>query len=327
MEPNAAERNPVDRSTPPAVDPGAPPLEAPGDRVIDYYTGELGKKVLDSLRTRVEAGKFGPALALLAPSGGQTGSAATPTVSSPPPVRDSFVDPLANPSTTAASTPKLEDRKMSPLMPGVVFIGQGRQRDLLAKARQEGLELLVLLDVGVTTTRTQTINKTKFILLDVSTGKPHFTSRELNAYRIETLRKDPKNKEPDPVDDTVTRLADAIEKNYALSPLPAGLNAQSASNRVTKLAESKPDDMLETLAELTLYGYKQLVTPEQLKPAFEKLIGAAEGAKLVGPPVEQREALSKLLPKIEPSAPASTTATDQSFQPAPPQPPARTIDD
>jgi hypothetical protein len=140
------------------------------------------------------------------------------------------------------------------------------------------------------------------MLMDVASGKSVHTSSKLNAVLVENIRKD--GKKADPVEEVMEKFFDAVDKTYTLDDMPDA-PASAVAGRVAKLAEAKPDDVLETMVEIAYWHKKGLLKDAEALAAYEKLIGP-EGAKLLSPsPFDRAEALAKVVPQ----AGAAGTAT------------------
>lgn len=264
--------------TPNGTDSGAPQPGSAPSTVIDYYTSEIGPRILEGLQVRHEQGSFGDVLTLFA-SSGATGS--SPVAPAGPVFGEQR--PGARRSTT------------QPIVPGIVFLGVGKAPELLKKARAEGLDALIVFDVDVKATRTAVVNTTRLNLIEVSKNAALYTPLPLNAITVEKARQD--GKADDPVDTAIEKFFEAVDSSLVLEDLPANLPAEAVAARVAKIASSSPESKLGTLVEIVFWQDQGLLDEAKAKEAFETLLGPEQGAKMAGSDDERREVIDRLLPR------------------------------
>jgi hypothetical protein len=267
-----------------ATDPAAPQANAPPTKVIDYYTAELGTKLVEGLRTRVDDGQFGEVLKAYGPNAG-----GAPGVPGQGPIGVGIG--VGDPNGAAAKA--LAGKPMA-IVPGVVFVGMERggtasQRDLINRAKQEQLDVLVIFDVNVSPTRTTVQNSTKIMLYDLSKGESLHASKILKNVVVEAARKDAKG---DPVEEVIERFFTVVDSTFKLEDLPAALNEGNVTARVQKLTDSPPTNKLATLLEIAFWQDRGLLSAENAQAATEKILGPA-----ASDPAKRKAAIEKLLPK------------------------------
>lgn len=263
-------------------DPSAPQPGAPPQTVLEYYTGELGTKLLDGLRTRSEQGQFGEVLKLIAGTPGVNANTSSPPV-------DRNGKPIV---------PKVQS-----LAPGIVFLGQGKDKDLLAKAKEEELDALIVFAVGVQPSRTVVTNTTKMIVYDVAKGTEVFESKAIKATVVEIVRKEGKGN--DPVDEMMEKFFATLDGNYKVGELPATATPDKAAIFANKLAESASANKLPILLAILFFQDKASMPAADAKVAFEKLMGPEIAVQLLGDVPSRQKAIAPLLPKLPagPNAP------------------------
>lgn len=275
--PQAGQTPPQNNSGQQGGDPNMPKPDAPPLTVLDYFTAELGTKIVDGLRTRVDVGQFGDVLNQY---------------------RDG--SPVAPPADDAN---KAAVFKPSMIAPGVVFIGVERggaagQKELMTTAKKEGLDALVIFDINVSPSRNFIGNNTKMMLWDVSKNEALHSSKILKNTAVEVARKEAKG--TDPVEEVMERFFAVVDATYMLDDLPMQLNETNVAARVQKLTETPPAEKLPLLLEITFWQQRGLLSPESAAVAYEKLLGP-DGAKLLGTPEERMSVMKKLLPKTGPA--------------------------
>lgn len=267
----------------PGGDPNAPQPGSPPNTVLDYYTTELGTRLVDGLKTRIEQAQFGEVLQLIV----NTPAAAFNPGGFNPAGGAQIGGPNAGRPQAAPKT--------QPLMPGVMFLGVGKEKELLAKAKEEGLDALILYEIKVEPTRTVVVNTTKLTIYDVTKGTETGGSKVIKTNVVEAARKEKKG--VDPVDDAFEKLFASMDTTYKMGDLPANIMPVHIAARVTKLADSAPENRLPVLLEIAFYQTKGLITEEEMSAAFAKLLGPEVSKELVGTPAERQKAIATLLPK------------------------------
>jgi hypothetical protein len=280
-KPNQAPPQPATGNNQQTGDPNAPKSDTPPLTAIDYYTGELGQKLLEKLKTRIEVGQFGEVLKTFsAPS-----NTAIPNAGYP----QGGVNLNPNvPKPISAFKPQ-------GVSPGIVYLGVDKLAGLQNRAKQEGLDGLVVFDVDVTASRTAVVNTTKMSVFNLNKKEPVYVSKQLKNIQVEKDRKEGKGS-TDPVDDTFEKMFAAIDNVFKLDDVPETLSKESITAYVMKQVDAAPQHKLPLVLEIMFYQEKGLISPEDAKVAFEKLLGA-EGAGITGTPAERKAAIDKLLPK------------------------------
>lgn len=257
-------------------DPNMPKFDAPPMTVLDYFAAELGPKVVEGLRTRVDIGQFGDVLLKY---------------------RDATTSPQSSPSSTPDAT-KSPVFKPLAAAPGITFLGVEKGgtiglKELVATAKKEGVDALIVYDIAVVPGRSFVTNNTKLLLYDINKAEPLLhTSKILKNTAVELARQDG----DDPVEDVMEKLMTAVDETFILADLPEALNEANVTARVNKLAETPPDNKLPLLVEIAFWQKRGLLSPENATIANEKILGP-DGAKLAGTPEERMAVVMKLLPK------------------------------
>jgi hypothetical protein len=267
-------------------DPSAPQEGADPQSVIDYYSSEIGTKMLEGMQTRREQGQFGEILNTITQADDPNNNNNINNRGGAP-----YNQPQHDPAAIAA---RALAGKPFPIAPGLVFLGVGKQADLLKKAKENDLDAVILVDVGVSPTRTVIINSTRLMLLNGATGKSLYASTPLKATVVETQREQGRGENL--VSDLIEKFFAAVDEQFTLSELPAGLNQTNVTAQVQRLTASPPPNPLETLLEVAFWREQDLITDETAKAAYVAILGP-DGAKLMGDMAERKAAIQKLLPK------------------------------
>ncbi|HZL90371.1 MAG TPA: hypothetical protein VFB96_18540 [Pirellulaceae bacterium] len=305
----------------PGAFPGAPGANggAPsgGRGGLDYYTGELGKAFLEKLEEKIDEGFFGDVQREMsapgnnANAGGFAGGVGFPgTPGGFGGIAGGAPDDVAGGGAPAAGGGQKNGKGSEPqgIRAGITFLGTGSKEALEKKAREQGLDVLVLYEVNVQrpgkTGIVSNTTKIKMELVDRPEEVQIHMSTSLNNVKVANDRE--KDKEPDPVDDEIGKLVakldsyrtpDGQEKTLKVSAMPDGLTPERAALRVTNLTSSPADDPLAVLAEIKLYESKKLITKQQFDDAAKAILKDKADLLNKGKEEERRQALASLLPK------------------------------
>jgi hypothetical protein len=299
--------------------PGAGGGAASGARgELEYYTGELGKQFLEKLEEKIDEGLFGDVQREMgaagnAPAGGFAGAAGFPGAPGGlgGAIAGAAPDDIAGGGGAPAAGGGQRSSKGSEpqgIRAGVTFLGIGSKEALEKKAREHGLDVLVLYEVNVLRPgKTGVVNNTtkiKLMLVDQAEEAPIHTSAALTNVKVANDRE--KGKDPDPVEDEIGKLVAKLEayrtpegqdQTLKVGPMPENLTAQPVANRVTSLSASQSDNPLRDLAEIKFFHAKKLITDQQFQDAAKAILKDKADLLNKGKEDERRQALVSLLPK------------------------------
>lgn len=290
-----------------------------------YYTGSLGEDLvsrLQMLRTSNDApfGKFlkgitvewprqaassGFAMGYPGGSSGPGGAGFNPTGASMGPGGGAGPlgpgGPGGQPAPAAGAYPR--DPESNQLIPGVVWLGKGRQAALVEEAREAGLDFLILFDtaIQVVPSNGQKKNTTTIMLIDVSAVEVReqivAKSKPLNSVRVW----EEQNRSDEPIEEAIDALfAAAADKGMMLSELPS-LEPEQAKARVDQVVGDRPEDVLAALAEIKYFHREELINDADLLSAYESILGDSEKAQTLatGDADERLEVIKEFLPPLE----------------------------
>ena len=284
----------------------AAPTEGRG--LVDYYTGEFGTKVIESLESRILEGKFGDVhkdfegipnakggVGGAGMPGMPGGMAGMPGVGGMPgmPGMPGGAGGAGGGGGAAGAT-----REPKGIMPGLVVLGTGGRDSLEKKAKDQNLDLLLIFEVNVKqSSKTEIVNNTTTLRL-YAVQKPAevaFTSIGLNAIGVTKQREKPKDN--DPVDVEVERAMVAIDK-FAVSEMPA-LQPEHALQRVARISSSQESEPLTHLVEIRAFMAMRLISAQQFLDGVKGLIGPEKGETLIKSSKEEdrKAVLASFLPR------------------------------
>lgn len=285
-----------------------PPSKAP--ERLAWFTGDLGDGIVDLLASRMSEGKFGEGLRKAQESG-----AAPPVTNQPGMMGPTVMMPAAPPPLPGQSN-STPSEKFAPaqVTPGVTYLGEGSQKDLVSAAEKAGVDFIIIFDVSVRPPLNKPIvaNNTKYRVMSVERAKlpsvksesseanPNviYASKTLSNQKVASAREDGKD---DPLEAELAAFAATIDEQVACGPLPSKLNEELAVKRATFLAEHESANPLPSLAEIRCYQVKGLLTPKQTAELASTILGADKAKRLFTgkDEAERRQALAKYLGKLK----------------------------
>lgn len=275
-----------------APQPGAAPAT-----VLDYYTAELGTKLLDGLRSRTDQGQFGEVLSVIASTPGVT------TNTSNPSAPGNYGGPPPGSGPMGGDNNKPPEFKPQSLAPGVVFLGLGSSKELIARAKKEEVDALVIFAIKVEPLATKVNNTTRLALYEFTKGSKLGESRPLKATAVEVFRKE-NEKGTDPVEELMQKFFTLVDNNFKLGDLPTSATPDKMILHAGKLAESKPGNKLPIMVAIAYYQDQGSLPADAIAAAYGKLTDETTGQQLVGSPDERKKAMADMLPKPPPPPPA-----------------------
>jgi hypothetical protein len=278
---------------------------------LDYYTGELGKSLLEKLEAKVDEGIFGNVQGEM---GMPTAGPANPgmMVGAPamaPPGGEPGAEPGGGDGAAPAGGGARGKDEAGAIRPGITFLGNAATKEALEKkAKEQGLDVLILFDVKVQrpgkTKIVRNSTKISVLLVDRPQEIPVHTSAMLTNVEVAAERE--KDKDGDPVDEEMDKLIAKLEsyttaagtpQTLKLSPFLETLAPQHAANRVASLTASPTDQPLAVLAEIKLYHSKKLISDQQFQEAAKVFLKDKADLLAKGKEDERRKALDSLFPK------------------------------
>jgi hypothetical protein len=289
-----------------------------GRGALEYYTGELGTLFLEKLEEKIDEGLFGDVQREMGAAGnanaggfaGAGGFPGAPGAFGGDIAGGAAPDDVAGGGAPAAGGGQRNGKGSEPqgIRSGITYLGTGSKDALEKKAREQGLDVLVLYEVNVLRPgKTGIVNNTtkiKLMLVDQADEAPIHTSVALTNVKVANDRE--KGKDPDPVEDEIGKLIAKVEsyvtaagqeQTLKVGPIPENLTAQPVANRVTNLTASQSENPLRDLAEVKFYHAKKLLTDKQFQDAAKAILKDKAELLSKGKEDERRQALASLLPK------------------------------
>ena len=206
--------------------------------MLSRLTGEMGDRMLAEFQTRVANGNFGQVLKD-APQGGGGGPAAG-GMGGPVRRRIGWVghEPGTAPAGRAVRATEAQRHRAASelaqaaevpqdpaaaeqISPGLVYLGTGRQEDLLLKAAREGVSVLALFNVEVKfNVKTNLVtNETELMLFDVA-KKAKLDKGTTGKFNNLKVQNDRTNNKDDGLQKAYSDFFKFVDETLVVSPLP-----------------------------------------------------------------------------------------------------------
>ncbi|MHB8953064.1 MAG: hypothetical protein ACYC4U_08780 [Pirellulaceae bacterium] len=189
------------------------------------------------------------------------------------------------------------------LMAGVTMLGEGETEELLQKAADQGIDVLVVFEVEVTqNVKTNLVaNETRIVVWNVAKRETLEKSKSLNNFAVQKSRAEGQKGDEDLVVSCVAKLFQILDEDPAkalkMREFPAEIRPEHVQSRVAAILSSEEYERLPALAEIKYFHHRGLVSDDLLKKSFQKVLGEEEGAKLAtGKEEERLGVVSTLLP-------------------------------
>jgi len=285
-----------------------PKDDEPKQRSFEQMTGDFGAALITSFESRWMDGHFGTAFkdvepqAPLAPSNnnnpmgmmGSMSSMGSMSGSSGDMERGGYPGMMPGGAGPGSNSAAKQTADGEVLTPGLVFIGTGKQTDLLAKAAEAGFAGLFLFDVKVETKRRgstiENSTKLRFMSLD---GKLLASTSPIVNTDIEMAKR--RGKEDDTLGKNIERMFTLFDDKVKLESLPA-LKPEHAHDRMRVLIADSNVKPLTKLFEARLYHSMKLLTDEELTKIYQIVLRGNEGIALAQGTIDDRRmVLSEVL--------------------------------
>ena len=202
------------------------------------------------------------------------------------------------PAAAADEALRLRATAGKAIVPGLTFLGTGKETELLGKAETEGLDYIFMFEVKVEMKRRgqqMVSNDTKLRLLSVKeTAKDKRTLGSTNT--LNNIKVDVAMAEKGDNDDVAKNLGNLFRKVEALKlqDMPK-MKPESAQARIKSLIEKKTKDVLPILMEIKLFHSQGLLNDEERDAAYQLTL--PNGLAFVnGSPEDRAFVLDPLLP-------------------------------
>jgi hypothetical protein len=272
-----------------------------GGGLIAKYAGELGSGIITSFEERVKNGAFGVVLRNAPQAGrqgggfgggdGGIGGAGGGRFGSGPPgingggggFDDEGGDDFGGGGGGAAGRA---------ITRGITLLGLGSHRELLKKAKKEGVDVLAVFEVTVKVNIKNGLvtNEAKVVLIEVSKGTKLHTTTKLNNFKVQNNRKAGRE---DGISKEIEKLFAVIDAELTMSNPPAAVNREVIARRVASLVSLKTDDMLPVLTEIRFWHRRNLLDDDGLTKAFSDILTPEIGEQLANGSEDERKAIVK----------------------------------
>jgi hypothetical protein len=175
--------------------------------------------------------------------------------------------------------------------PGIVFVGSGATKEMIQRAKDADLDVLIHFEVTLKSTRDEPVqNISRCRLINVATGKSFGVSKPMDSNE-EQLKSANGDGGRDYVGKRIANLILIIDRDFKVAPLPK-LTPEVARRRVGSLLSTAAEKSLRTLAEIRLYQLQQLLTNEEVELAFD-IVGGADSLLFLHGTAKERAAIAR----------------------------------
>ncbi len=303
---------------------------------LQRYAGNLNKELVDNLESRMGTGRLGSALThldkihVVDPNGNSTsdsGNAAT----EPPAAggraggrgaagvrpgevlddgddraaargsenEDSEEDPdKSDEESPAKAIPKRNNEKYCSVLPGVVCLNEGKREELVAAAKEQGLDLLIHIDIKVQESRNENFSNTNLRLYNLRDSKtPDKVVIQTKAIKHNVNQNEIDEKSGKNIIGTeIDKFFEEFDKLFVAQPLPGGLKTEHVENRLNGLLASVDDtNRLRIAVEVVAFFRKGLLDEAKATEALDKLFSGGGKLLLTGAPEDRRTFLNKIM--------------------------------
>lgn len=188
------------------------------------------------------------------------------------------------------------------LSPGLLYVGDGSQAELLERAAEEGVDAIFIFDVEANKSlRTGFVQNDTRVRLVLTNGKSITATNKLNNVEVERAKMRGVN--DDALEKNIERLFKGFDSKIQLTDMPA-LQPEHAKNRVRqllsireKLDEEEEAEMnLSVLYETRLFHSMGLISEEEMSQVFQIVLEGNEGEVLAtGSPEDRKLVLDEIL--------------------------------
>lgn len=241
---------------------------------LAYYGGDIGDELILRLQNRIEEGYYGPMLKaeITKRLGAADDEDEFDDGYSQRPARSSGYDGYGGGRGGSSSDDeKPDDELIEQLMPGVTVVGVGSNSDLMTRAREQGLDLLLVLDVTADPDRRLRIvnNATRVRLYDIASGDQVAISGTMKNVELQKAGPDSKI-----IIEEINKIFKVADEKYQVKDFPEGTSDKikaGAIRFVQTLLQQKSANPLWKLSEVKFYHDRGLLSDTHLAAAYKRI--------------------------------------------------------
>jgi hypothetical protein len=182
------------------------------------------------------------------------------------------------------------------IAPGLVYMGKGGWKKLLAEAKKRELDYLIVfsIDVAKNTKTGYVSNDTKMNVYNVSSGELITSSKKLNNVTVYRAIQEGESASEE-VEKALEPVWRFIDEKVALQEMP-NLTRENVANRIAQLLTRDGELPLQQMAEIRAYYGRGLIDDEELAKAYDILAGDQGLVLVSGSQKERRNAVARWMP-------------------------------
>ncbi|MEZ6095096.1 MAG: hypothetical protein R3C03_12850 [Pirellulaceae bacterium] len=194
-------------------------------------------------------------------------------------------------STSDASEPA--PNVLGTLMPGVMCVGEGKEEDLLERAKKMNLDAVLIFQVKVIESRKKFFSQTALKVYDPN--KPDEELAKTKSLRNSLVMEERENsRSDDPVEESLDKLfQEYIDTNLRGADLPV-LTPEVVESRVDSILQD-PQDKLRAAVEVMGYFRKDLLSMDKAQAALDELLNGGGSLLLTGNSSDKQQFVEKVV--------------------------------
>ena len=248
------------------------------NQTLDYYAGDIAEELLLRLKMRIEKSYYGDVLSA------ELGKILTGS-------RDDEEDFYGDDGYGEASrrgrgydgygggedrdSDKPDGDAIEQVMPGVTCLGVADRGDLFQRAREQGVDLLVIFDVAADPNNVRRFvdTSTRVRLFDVQTEEQVAVTGKIG--NVEMQKKRVENPDDETIIEEMNKIFEPIDETYRAKPFPDVTNdngQKAVIGFVRKLLVDPSKNPLWKLAEVRFYEHRGGLQPNHAASAYAKIV-------------------------------------------------------
>lgn len=243
---------------------------------LAYYGGDIGEELILRLQNRVRAGYYGPTLKTEIEkrkrgAGNDEFDEDYDDYNSGRPQSSGYDGYGGGRGGSSSDDEKPDGDLIEQLMPGVTVVGVGSNAELMTRAKQQGLDLLLVLDVVADPDRRLRIvnNSTRVRLYDTVSGDQVAISGTMKNVELQKAGSDSKI-----IIDEIDKVFKVADEKYQVKEFPEGSSDKIKAGVirfVQTLLQQDSDNPLWKLSEVKFYHDRGLLKDTHMAAAYKRI--------------------------------------------------------
>ena len=191
-----------------------------------------------------------------------------------------------------------DEELVGTIVPGVMLVGQAKPAELVERAREQSLDILVMFTVNARQTKKgekSNMTSMRFFDLRSNESEPMYKSKQLKDTAVEEALEDDRDLVQIEIDRAFDAFAD--REGLRLGDMPSALKEKHVQNRVSKILNKDLPNPLPACVEVVGFYRLKLLSSEFASNALNKLLNSDSGQDLLSVnPAKRMAAIAEWLP-------------------------------